>query len=178
MVDLCMAYMLMLMLMLMTLTFMQGHSGLAKAKNQRWIILTTKQAISVKLATMVDHFYVTLTENVYMAWPSCLRFVGLSCAQEKAPKKKKKFRPYRGKLKSAGLSKMTESLDDTEMQMYMTEMVASMPPHEVSSNLLTMPASCHSILKVSIDLFVTCLCRADCVSVSQSFCSALGFFLI
>ena len=70
-----------------------------------------------------------------------------SCSQKKA--KKKKFKPYRGKLKSAGVSKMTESLDETEMQMYMTEMVASMPEQEISSNVLTMPASCHSILKVS-----------------------------
>ena len=82
-------------------------------------------------------------------------YVCLSCAQEKA-KKNKKFKPYRGKLKSAGVSKMTESLDDTEMKMYMTEMAASMSQQEISSNILTMPASCQSILKVS-SLFVCAL---------------------
>ena len=52
----------MLMLVLMTLTWMQGHSGLDKAKN----ISTTKQALSIKLATTVSHFYVTLTLLVLM----------------------------------------------------------------------------------------------------------------
>ena len=35
---------LFLILVSMNLTLMQGHSGSAKAKNQRWIISTTKQA--------------------------------------------------------------------------------------------------------------------------------------
>ena len=47
-VDLCMAYVLILVSMILTL--MQGHSGLAKAKNQRWMLSATKQAISIKLA--------------------------------------------------------------------------------------------------------------------------------
>lgn len=68
--------------------------------------------------------------------------------EEEKAKKRKKFRPYRGKLKSAGVSKMTESLEEREMQLYMREMEDTMPPQAVSSNVLTMPASCHSILKV------------------------------
>lgn len=68
--------------------------------------------------------------------------------EEEKAKKKKKFKPYRGKLKSAGVSRMTESLEETEMKMYMTEMAAYSSPYEVSSNILTMPASCHSILRV------------------------------
>ena len=50
-VDLCMASML--MLVSMTLTLMQGHSDSAKAKkkDQRSLILTTYQIISIKLAT-------------------------------------------------------------------------------------------------------------------------------
>ena len=53
MVDLCMAYML--TLMLMTLNLMQGDSGLTEENIQRWIFstLTTKQAISIKLAATV-----------------------------------------------------------------------------------------------------------------------------
>ena len=54
MVDLCMTYML--ILVLMTLTLMQGHSWSPKAKNQRKIFSTTKQATSIKLATSVSHF--------------------------------------------------------------------------------------------------------------------------
>ena len=52
----------------MTLTLMQSHSGsAAKAKNHRRIISTTKQAIIIKLATMVGHiFYVTLTLKTFI----------------------------------------------------------------------------------------------------------------
>ena len=49
-------YYYMLMLVSMILTFAQGHSVLAKANNQRWIIWTTKQVISIKRATTVGHF--------------------------------------------------------------------------------------------------------------------------
>ena len=64
-VDLSIAYML--MLILMTLTLVQGHSGTEKAKKQRWIISTTEQAISIKLAATVDHFVRDLDfANVYM----------------------------------------------------------------------------------------------------------------
>ena len=46
-----------LMLVLVTLTLMQVHSGSAKAKSQRCILSATKQAISIKLATTVGHFF-------------------------------------------------------------------------------------------------------------------------
>ena len=58
-VDLWMPHVL--MLALMTLTLMQGHSGSAKEKIQRCMLSAAKQAISIKLATMVGHFYMTLT---------------------------------------------------------------------------------------------------------------------
>ena len=48
-------YINMLVLLLMTLTLMQYHSGSAKAKNQRCMLSATKQAISIKFATTVDH---------------------------------------------------------------------------------------------------------------------------
>ena len=63
MVVLWMPYML--MLILMTLTLIQGHSGSAKAKNQRCILSTTKQAVNI-LATTVGHFYVTLTLQMFI----------------------------------------------------------------------------------------------------------------
>ena len=47
-----------LMLISMTLTLMQGHSG---QTNQLCMLSATKQATSIKLATKVGHFYVTLT---------------------------------------------------------------------------------------------------------------------
>ena len=69
-VDLWMSYMLMLVSMTLTLMH-KGHSGSAKAKNQRCMLSVTKQAIIIKLATMsvcgiehvclVGHFYMTLT---------------------------------------------------------------------------------------------------------------------
>ena len=56
MADLCMAYLF--MLISMTLTLMQGHSVSAKENIQWWIILITKQARSINLATSttVGHF--------------------------------------------------------------------------------------------------------------------------
>ena len=45
----------MIMLVLVTLTLMQGHNGSAKAKNQHCMLSATKQAISMKLATKLDH---------------------------------------------------------------------------------------------------------------------------
>ena len=44
------------MLVFMTFTLMQGHSGSAKAKNQHCMVSTTKQAITVILATTVGPF--------------------------------------------------------------------------------------------------------------------------
>ena len=70
--------------------------------------------------------------------------------QEEAEKKKKKhFKPYTGRLRSPGLE-VTESLEQTEMSLLTKEIEASMPPPpEMQSGLITMPASCHSILKVT-----------------------------
>ena len=69
--------------------------------------------------------------------------------QEQEREKKKRFKPYTGRLRSPGL-KVTESLEQTEMSLLTQEIVASMPPPEERHNaLLTMPASCHSILKVT-----------------------------
>ena len=70
------------MLVLMTLTLMQGHSGSAKAKNQRCMLSETKQAISIKLATTVDLFFKYILHdldfaNVYMASPTCFFWVFL-----------------------------------------------------------------------------------------------------
>jgi len=69
--------------------------------------------------------------------------------KESPPPKKKPFKPYRGKLKSAGVSKMTESLEESEMNLIYNEVVTSMPQSDDRpSTLLNMPASCTSILKV------------------------------
>ena len=74
-----------------------------------------------------------------------------SGAHETKQKMRPKFRPYKGKLKSAGVRKMTESLEETEMKMMYDEMAASMPgSEEQPSTILNMPASCTSILKVAV----------------------------
>ena len=59
----------MLMLISMTFILMQGHSGSAKAKNQRCMLSVTKQAIiSITLATTLGHSLRDLAfANVYMA---------------------------------------------------------------------------------------------------------------
>ncbi|XP_046370038.1 uncharacterized protein C2orf81 homolog isoform X2 [Haliotis rufescens] len=62
-------------------------------------------------------------------------------------KKKFKFKRYRGPIKSAGVSKITESLEDTEMKLFMDEIAGSLPSEDRTSGML-MPASCHSILRV------------------------------
>ena len=63
-VDLCRVDML--MLVSMTLTLMQGHNGLAEENIQRWIISTTKQAISIQLSETVGHdkFYLSPKSSV------------------------------------------------------------------------------------------------------------------
>jgi hypothetical protein len=69
--------------------------------------------------------------------------------KEKAKDKKKVFKPYRGKLKSASVKNMTESLDETEMKMLAKEVAKSDELGAFSSTVLAMPNSCSSILKVS-----------------------------
>ena len=60
------------MLMFMLVTLMQGHSGSAKAKNHHCVPSATKQAISIKLATMVGHFLLDLDfAKIHMACPPC-----------------------------------------------------------------------------------------------------------
>ena len=44
---------------------------------------------------------------------------------------------------------MTESLDETEMKMYLQEVSGGGQNAPLSSQLMTMPASCNSLLKVS-----------------------------
>ena len=61
------------MLIPMALTMMQGHSGLAKTKNQCCMLSATKQAISIKLATKIGLFLCDLDfANVSMACPLVL----------------------------------------------------------------------------------------------------------
>ena len=64
-VDLWMPYML--MLVSMTLTLLQGHSGSAKAKNQRCILLATEQAITIKLATTVSLIFLFFLRDLDFA---------------------------------------------------------------------------------------------------------------
>ncbi|KAL3877814.1 hypothetical protein ACJMK2_035461 [Sinanodonta woodiana] len=70
-------------------------------------------------------------------------------AKEEAKKKRKiKFKPYRGRLKSSGIN--SESLEQSELTLMAAELSSMLPPpeHLTSSGLINMPASCHSILKV------------------------------
>lgn len=69
--------------------------------------------------------------------------------QEAKKKKRTKFKPYTGRLKSASVGKMTQSLEETEMNMIAHEIKATFQGEmENQSGLINMPVSCHSILKV------------------------------
>ena len=60
-----------LMLIPMTLGCMQGHGGSGEENIQRWIILTSKQAVSIKLYATVGHLFT-------WPWPwLCKRLYGL-----------------------------------------------------------------------------------------------------
>ena len=58
-----------LMLVSTTFSLMQGHSGWAVYKNQRWIISTTIMHARLNCVSHDLDF-----ENSYMAWPSCPLF--------------------------------------------------------------------------------------------------------
>ncbi|CAH1795140.1 unnamed protein product [Owenia fusiformis] len=63
-----------------------------------------------------------------------------------APKKKNKFRPYKGRINSASYKYMHQSLEDTE-RMYREYETVVPTPEEPSEKQKTMPASCQSIVK-------------------------------
>ena len=46
--------------------YIYDHSGSANAKYQRWMLSATKQAVSIKPATTVGHFYETLTLQTFI----------------------------------------------------------------------------------------------------------------
>ena len=66
-------------------------------------------------------------------------------------KPKKRFKPYKGVLSSDSLAKITESLEKTEMEMFLREQ----PPQPIPSpepGLNAMPTSCQSLIKVGLHL--------------------------
>jgi len=73
---------------------------------------------------------------------------------EAEKKKKRKFKRYTGKVRPVDNGKLTESLEHTEMTMLTAEIAASMP-HQPTMGVVTMPASCHSILKVRHGLYLS-----------------------
>lgn len=71
--------------------------------------------------------------------------------ESQKPKTKKKFKPHYGPLRSAGLGKMTKSLEQTEMEMYMDEYTQEQRPSDQAASdiqTLNMPNSCQSIVKL------------------------------
>ncbi|XP_064633974.1 uncharacterized protein C2orf81 homolog isoform X2 [Lineus longissimus] len=71
--------------------------------------------------------------------------------KEQPKKKRKKFRPYGGRINHAGLGGMVESLEQTEMRLLQEEASNyKIAGEDQNSNntLMNMPASCHSILRV------------------------------
>lgn len=80
-------------------------------------------------------------------------------SKEKKEKKRFKFKPYKGRLGSSHVGRMSESLEETEMKMIAAEIEASLEFKQMdkASGILNMPASCHSILKVSHIKHIPCL---------------------
>ncbi|XP_064617740.1 uncharacterized protein C2orf81 homolog isoform X1 [Liolophura sinensis] len=66
-----------------------------------------------------------------------------------SPKKKRRgYKPHYGSLKSAGVSRMTESLEDTEIQLWEKEARENLSPERpLALSLIQMPVTCHSLLK-------------------------------
>lgn len=71
-------------------------------------------------------------------------------SQKKQATTRKKFRPHNGRLKSAGVGQLTESLEDTENLLSSQELRRDGPLENeaVDPNSLAMPASCQSMLKL------------------------------
>lgn len=93
----------------------------------------------------------SVTLNVIILIPSCHFNNGYEYElKEKKEKKRFKFKPYKGRLGSSHVSRMSESLEETEMKMIASEIEASLEFKQMdkASGILNMPASCHSILKV------------------------------
>ncbi|XP_064617742.1 uncharacterized protein C2orf81 homolog isoform X3 [Liolophura sinensis] len=67
-----------------------------------------------------------------------------------SPKKKRRgYKPHYGSLKSAGVSRMTESLEDTEIQLWEKEARENLSPERpLALSLIQMPVTCHSLLKM------------------------------
>ena len=68
-------------------------------------------------------------------------------------KRRQKFKPYQGRISSAGIKNLTESLEKTESKLfeeeYARQVMESYVDQDIDPSILQMPLSCHSILKVS-----------------------------
>ncbi|XP_030835020.1 uncharacterized protein C2orf81 homolog [Strongylocentrotus purpuratus] len=75
-------------------------------------------------------------------------FPHIQAKQEAHRPRKPKFKPHKGRVRSAGLRDMHKSLDEMEREVLEAERKASEPKVVRDSILDHMPSSCHSILKV------------------------------
>ena len=90
---------------------------------------------------------------------------------------KRRFKPYRGPLRSAKVKDMTESLEDMERQITMAEYMAQMPtppPLSHDPSLLHIPSSLHSILKVTWRIIDAANTVADTVRIKCLLCYCYG----
>ena len=63
-------------------------------------------------------------------------------------KKKRTFKPHYGPLRQAETDKMTESLEQREMELLYADIPTPLPPKTPETAIFHMPNSCHSIIKV------------------------------
>jgi len=93
------------------------------------------------------------TSDEKITAPSVAQEVTQTSRQSNKPSTKAKAQRHRGKLQSAHVSKMTETLYETELRQRVEELRAGgwqLDGEEVDQLLTDMPASCHSILKVQM----------------------------
>ncbi|XP_072262865.1 uncharacterized protein C2orf81 homolog [Pyxicephalus adspersus] len=65
------------------------------------------------------------------------------------PKNKTRYRPYRGPLRSAGLKNITKSLEETEKELFLEELLNVKEDKELN-DINFLPTSLHNILKIQL----------------------------
>ncbi|KAM9330232.1 uncharacterized protein C2orf81 homolog [Gastrophryne carolinensis] len=66
------------------------------------------------------------------------------------PKTRTKFRPYRGPLRSAGLRNIGKSLEETEKEMFLEDLLNARKETSPEEDLDLLPTSLHNILKIQL----------------------------
>ena len=97
----------------------------------------------------VELVFINQTVN-YLLQESKEEKPAIEYSSKEIVKRKASFKPHRGPLKSAGVSKMTESLQMSEERLLREHLDDQAPEYPPSPTMMNMPISCHSIVKVGL----------------------------